>query len=164
MTGQLIDRAFVRSDIGVVRHQVALGVAAAGLTGHRRDGFILAVNEIVTNVVLHAGGRGRVRLTLSPVALRCTVADHGCGIPEKYLAGQRLPAARAGGGRGLWLAHRLCDAVTINTGATGTTVELRVDLPDGESARHAGPGHPPGHESPTVRTMGACGLAVAPSG
>jgi len=32
------------------------------------------------------------------------------------------------GGRGIWLAHRLCDEVTMATGPIGTTVGLRMAL------------------------------------
>lgn len=125
----LLDQAFSRPEITSVRHAVATRVADAGLRGDRLDGFVLAVNEIITNVVLHAGGRGRIRLWIETGAAHCEVADGGTGIPERYLAGDRLPSAFSIGGRGIWLAHQLCDSVIVRTGTSGSTVIMVSRLP-----------------------------------
>jgi anti-sigma regulatory factor (Ser/Thr protein kinase) len=137
MIGVLLDREFVRSEIGVVRHQVDARAAGVGLNGHRRDGFVLAVNEIITNVVLHAGGIGRIRLAVAERAVRCQVLDTGGGIPDRHLAAD-LPGTFSVGGRGIWLAYLLCDSVTIDTGPEGTTVVLSSRLPDREVATELG--------------------------
>jgi anti-sigma regulatory factor (Ser/Thr protein kinase) len=126
---ELLDRRFGRDEIAVVRHEVADRLAAAGLTGERLQGFVLAVNEVITNVVLHAGGQGRVVLWLAGGSAWCTVTDSGPGIPAPYLRPPEMPAAFEVGGRGIWLAHQLCDEVTVATGPIGTTIGLRIALP-----------------------------------
>lgn len=127
--GGLLDRVFGREDITLVRHEVTGSLTAAGLGGDRLHGFVLAVNEVITNVVLHAGGRGRVQLWLSGGSAWCTVSDSGPGIPARFLCPPEVPEAFEVGGRGIWLAHQLCDEVTVATGPIGTTIGMRMSLP-----------------------------------
>jgi anti-sigma regulatory factor (Ser/Thr protein kinase) len=126
---KLLDRRFGRDEIAVVRHEASGRLAAAGLAGDRLQGFVLAVNEVITNVVLHAGGQGRAVLWLAGGSAWCTVTDSGPGIPEHYLRPVVMPEAFEVGGRGIWLAHQLCDEVTVATGPIGTTIGLRIALP-----------------------------------
>jgi anti-sigma regulatory factor (Ser/Thr protein kinase) len=126
---QLIDRLFGREEITLVRHEVSGRLTAAGLSGDRLQGFVLAVNEVVTNVVLHAGGQGRLTLWLAGGSAWCTVTDSGPGIPAHYLSSPEVPGAFEVGGRGIWLAYQLCDEVTLATGPIGTTIGLRIGLP-----------------------------------
>jgi anti-sigma regulatory factor (Ser/Thr protein kinase) len=130
----LLDRKFGREEITVVRHQVADHLTAAGLGGDRLQGFVLAVNEVITNVVLHAGGHGRIVLWLTRDSAWCTVTDSGTGIPERYLGPPEVPQAFEVGGRGIWLAYQLCDEVTMATGPIGTTVGMRITLPRHDQA------------------------------
>jgi anti-sigma regulatory factor (Ser/Thr protein kinase) len=126
----LLDRTFGRDEITVVRHQTAGALRAVGLNGDRLQGFVLAVNEVITNVVLHAGGHGRIVLWLTGGSAWCTVTDSGPGIPEHYLSPPEMPRAFEVGGRGIWLAYQLCDEVSMATGPIGTTVGMRIALPD----------------------------------
>lgn len=128
-TDQLLDRVFSRPEITAVRHAVAAQVGRAGLAGDRLDGYVLAVNEIITNVVLHAGGNGRIRLWVAGGAAYCEVTDAGPGIPERHLAGDQLPSALQVGGRGIWLAHQLCDSVTVVSDGSGSAVTMVSRLP-----------------------------------
>ena len=102
--GRLLDRRFGRDEIALVRHEVSARLQAAGLGGDRLSGFVLAVNELVTNVVLHAGGQGRVLLWLAGGSAWCSVTDSGPGIPARYLTTPEIPEAYEVGGRGIWLA------------------------------------------------------------
>jgi anti-sigma regulatory factor (Ser/Thr protein kinase) len=124
----IFDRTFGRDEITLMRHRVAERLSAAGLLGDRLQGFVLAVNEVITNVVLHAGGHGRLVLWLTAGSAWCTVTDSGPGIPDRYLRPPDVPEAFEVGGRGVWLAHQLCDEVTIATGPIGTTIGLRMAL------------------------------------
>jgi anti-sigma regulatory factor (Ser/Thr protein kinase) len=126
---ELIDRRFGREEITLVRHEVTESLCAAGLGGDRLHGYVLAVNEVVTNVVLHAGGQGRLTLRLAGESAWCTVTDSGPGIPAHYLSRPAVPGAFEVGGRGIWLAYQLCDEVTMATGPIGTTIGLRIALP-----------------------------------
>jgi anti-sigma regulatory factor (Ser/Thr protein kinase) len=125
----LLDRPFGRDDIALVRHEVSARLTGAGLAGDRLDGFVLAVNEVITNVVLHAGGQGRIALWLAGGSAWCTVTDAGPGIPARHVSPPEAPGTFEVGGRGIWLAHQLCDEVTVATGPVGTTIGLRIGLP-----------------------------------
>jgi anti-sigma regulatory factor (Ser/Thr protein kinase) len=124
----LLDRRFGRDEITVVRHEVTARLGAGPL-GERLHGFVLAINEVITNAVLHAGGQGRIVLWTTGSAVVCTVTDAGPGIPEQFRRPPSVPEAFEVGGRGIWLAHQLCDKVTLATGPIGTTIELCVKLP-----------------------------------
>ncbi|GAA0794106.1 ATP-binding protein [Spirilliplanes yamanashiensis] len=150
----VVDRAFVSTEITLVRHEISARASAAGLHGDRLDGFVLAVNEVITNVVLHAGGQGWIRLDVDAAAVVCVVADAGAGIPDSHLGMPDLPDAFEVGGRGIWLAHQLCDAVTIDTGPAGTTVAMRADLPPRDSRRNHGDTRRAGHDTPRSPNAG----------
>jgi anti-sigma regulatory factor (Ser/Thr protein kinase) len=124
----LLDRSFGPDEITVLRHEIIRLLGAAGLTGERQDGFVLAINEVITNVVLHAGGNGRIVVKIEDGSVWCVVTDAGPGIPGPYLDSLRTPEAFEVGGRGLWLAHQLCDEVTTATGPIGTSIGLRIIL------------------------------------
>ena len=125
----LLDRRFGRDEIAVLRHEVSARLTEAGLTGDRLHSFVLAVNEVITNVVLHAGGQGRIVVRVADGSAWCTVTDSGPGIPAHYLHQPAVPETFDLGGRGIWLAHQLCDEVTMATGPIGTTIGLRMALP-----------------------------------
>ncbi|WIM96875.1 ATP-binding protein [Actinoplanes oblitus] len=124
----LLDRTFGHADITLLRHEVSRLLPAVGVTGDRLSGYVLAINEVITNVVLHAGGSGRIVLRVDAGSVWCVVTDSGPGIPDDYLDGDLLPGTDEIGGRGLWLAHQLCDEVTTATGPIGTSIGLRMDL------------------------------------
>jgi serine/threonine-protein kinase RsbW len=129
-TTTLLSEPFDHRLIASVRHAVAQLAGAAGLKQQRLDDFILAVNEIMTNAVRHAGGDGVLTLWHQDSALHCAVSDDGPGIPPEQINGHTKPPAFALSGRGLWLARRLCDKLTITTGPGGTTVRLAIALPE----------------------------------
>jgi anti-sigma regulatory factor (Ser/Thr protein kinase) len=120
----LVTLVFDAERITALRHTVARAAANVGLRGQRLEDYVLAVNEIVTNAVRHAGGRGRLRMWLHGGALRCEVIDEGTGIPNDRLNGHELPPSFAVSGRGLWLARHLCDLLTVQTGPEGTKITL----------------------------------------
>src|SRR3954465_4027901 len=86
-TTALLVEDFDGALITPVRHAVTNGAAHAGLTGQRLEDFVLAVNEIVTNAVRHAGGGGTLRMWLAESLLICEVVDKGAGIPVERLDG-----------------------------------------------------------------------------
>lgn len=132
LTGQpsraLLSRSFTRAQVTAVRHAVTRLAAGCGLAGRRLEDFALAVNELVTNAVRHAGGQGRVRLWRTDDKLCCEVTDDGPGIPPERVEPDAPPPTSAIDGRGLWLVSRLCDQVAIDTGPAGTTVRIVAAL------------------------------------
>jgi anti-sigma regulatory factor (Ser/Thr protein kinase) len=124
----LFDRTFGRDEIAVVRHEVQRHLRGTGVDSDRLHGFVFAVNEVITNVVVHGGGHGRIVVWLTAGSAWCTVTDSGPGIPECFHSQPDFPEVFELGGRGIWLAHQLCDEVTVATGQIGTTIGLRVAL------------------------------------
>jgi serine/threonine-protein kinase RsbW len=122
--GAILVHAFDRMGITGLRKAVRRFAAQAGLHGQRLDDFVLAVNEIVTNAVMHGGGSGRLRLWRDNGAVCCEVSDQGPGLPAGRPTGQ-LPPTHQARGRGMWLASRLCDSVETATSPAGTTVLMR---------------------------------------
>ncbi|MCK2220897.1 ATP-binding protein [Actinomadura sp. ATCC 31491] len=114
--------SFARGRITFLRRTVAEHAAYEGLSGRRLEDFVLAVNEITTNAVVHGGGHGRLRLWSHAGLLWCEVADEGPGLPPGWIGDRPPPAGLSGGGRGLWLTRMLCDHITIVSGPGGTVV------------------------------------------
>src|SRR4029450_789095 len=103
----LFRQRFDQGVIGGSRHAVARLSAAAGLYGQRLDGLVVAGNEMITNAVRHAGGRGVLTLWCTDSVLHCEVADNGRGIPAESLRPRQRPPTLALSGRGLWLGRPL---------------------------------------------------------
>ncbi|MGN9839406.1 ATP-binding protein [Nonomuraea sp. H19] len=122
MCRQVLCASFARGRITFLRRAVAEHAACEGLTGRRLEDFVLAVNEITTNAVVHGGGHGRLRLWSHGGRLWCEVTDEGPGLPPGWMSDMRPPTGFEFGGRGLWLTRLLCDHVTIVSGPKGTTV------------------------------------------
>ena len=84
-----------------------------------------SVNKVI--LIGNVGKDPEVRYNPSGGAW-CTVTDSGPGIPARCLRQPEVPSTYAVGGRGLWLAHQLCDEVTVATGSAGTTIGMRIEF------------------------------------
>jgi anti-sigma regulatory factor (Ser/Thr protein kinase) len=111
-------------DLAAVRDLAGMCGQAAGIDGLRLDDFVLAVHEVATNSVRHAGGHGVVRAWLEDDAAVGEVTD--AGHIDQPLVGRERPHLDRPGGRGVWLANQLCDLVQIRTFPTGNVVRLRM--------------------------------------
>jgi anti-sigma regulatory factor (Ser/Thr protein kinase) len=121
------DMDFRASTLMAVRRFVTRHAEAAGLTPGRGDDFVLAVNEAASNSVKYAGGQGVVRIWNDEGdTLVCEVRDSG--RLDDPLVGRTRPEPGSGGGRGLWLAHQVCDLVQLRSGPRGTVVRLHVQV------------------------------------
>jgi len=114
---------FDGGELGQIRALVAEQAAMAGLRRERAAELVLAVNELTTNSVKHAGTGGRLHLWSKPGELICQVQDGG-RIADP-MAGRRrgLPGI---GGFGLWMVNQLCDLVEVRTGAAGSIVRVHA--------------------------------------
>jgi anti-sigma regulatory factor (Ser/Thr protein kinase) len=113
----------IDADLHGLRRFVADHAGAAGLDGPRLDGLLLAANEGAANTLLH-GDAGVLRLWRDAGEVLCEIADRG--TIDDPLVGRRVPDAEQLGGRGLWLAHQLCDLVELRSDAGGTVLRLHM--------------------------------------
>lgn len=117
---------FERGALAGLRAFVAERAASVGLPRERVADFVLAINEVATNSIIHGGGVGVARTWREGCAVVCEVADPG--RLEDPLAGRRRPRVDAVGGRGLWIANQLCELVQLRTYPDGTVVRLHMRL------------------------------------
>ncbi|WP_326999877.1 ATP-binding protein [Dactylosporangium sp. NBC_01737] len=119
--------SFDAASLGVVRRRVLRQLHLAGLSGRRADGFLIAVAEILANAVEHGGGSGMIELRHEGDLLDCDICDEGPGLPPGA-DGTHLAAPTDERGRGLHLAHMLCDQVVHHRVVTGTRITLTIAI------------------------------------
>ncbi|WP_328296582.1 sensor histidine kinase [Streptomyces sp. NBC_00435] len=100
-----------------------------GAADDTRAALSLTVAELTTNSVLHGGGSGTLRVWADSDQLVCDVRDSG--LLRDPLAGRVPPPVERPGGRGLVLVNEFAALVRIHTGATGTTVQVHLDMRPG---------------------------------
>jgi anti-sigma regulatory factor (Ser/Thr protein kinase) len=87
------------------------------------DTALLVLSELVTNAVVHAGGRLLVSLELTGAAVRLSVWDSGTTPVSAWAT----PGGEADErGRGLILARGLSASLRIDVDAAGTTVTALI--------------------------------------
>jgi anti-sigma regulatory factor (Ser/Thr protein kinase) len=123
-----LDLAFSRDDLAKLRLIVTDRCVATGLAEPRWGDFVLAVHEVVSNAIVHAGGGGRLVLRRVPDGLICVVSDAGGGF-DPLVPTQPPEPLDAETGRGLWLASQLTDRLDFSSTPEGTTVTLFVRVP-----------------------------------
>lgn len=129
----LLAAGFTAGDVAALRNRVRQHADQAGLSGEQIDGFLIGVNEAMTNAVRHGGGTGNVRLWRNG-DLVCEVHDDGCGFAaDEYVQRVVRPQATPVGGVGLWLAREMTESLRITSGPDGTTVRIGARLPDNET-------------------------------
>ncbi|MEO3804020.1 ATP-binding protein [Nonomuraea sp. B1E8] len=121
--------SFARGHITGLRRTVTELAAGEGLAAGRLEDFVLAVNEVATNAVVHGGGHGRLRLWTRDGRLWCEVADDGPGLPPGWMGDTGPPMGYEFQGRGLWLTRMVCEHLVIVSGPRGTTVTFASAAP-----------------------------------
>ncbi|MFG1679371.1 ATP-binding protein [Nonomuraea sp. NPDC049269] len=119
---------FTEGDLGRARGAALRLADEHGLRGERAADLVIVVNEAVANVLIHGGGRGRLRLWREGVSLLCEVRDSGPGLPSRYLAKTDPPAPATRGHWGIWMMRRLADRVAITTGPHGTAIRMAIKI------------------------------------
>jgi anti-sigma regulatory factor (Ser/Thr protein kinase) len=120
----VIELQFGLADLGRIRHLVDCAALDAALPESKAEELAFAVNEITTNAVVHGRPPAVLRVWTSAEEVVCEISDAGAGIQDP-LAGQLVPEPDRTGGRGLWLARVVCDALEIRKEA-GSTVSLHM--------------------------------------
>ncbi|MGH3721648.1 MAG: ATP-binding protein [Pseudonocardiaceae bacterium] len=95
----------------------------AGLPPARCDDFVLAVSEIASNALEHGAPPAAVCLWTTATSVICQITD--TGEYTQPLAGLLHPPPTQRRGRGLWLAHQLCDQFYL--WPRPTTIRLHMD-------------------------------------
>jgi anti-sigma regulatory factor (Ser/Thr protein kinase) len=116
--------SFDANTLAEVRSIVADCADWAGLDELSAGDFVLAVHEVATNSVLHAGGIGVLRAWVEDDTAVCEVRD--AGRIADPLVGRHRPRPGRLGGWGLWIANQACDLVQVRSGGTGTVVRVRL--------------------------------------
>ena len=115
---------FGAGSLDALRWYVERRGVEAGLDGLRLADLVLAVHELATNSLRHAGGRGTLRVWREPGVLICEVSD--LGRLDQPLVGRERPLGAQSEGRGLWLVNQLCDLVQIRCFPTGSVVRAHM--------------------------------------
>jgi anti-sigma regulatory factor (Ser/Thr protein kinase) len=116
--------SFGDGGLPLVRAFVCEHAGAAGIEGERMADFVLAVNELASNSMLHGGGEGTLRAWRDELAVHCEVED--TGRLDDPLLGRTRPTPAQEYGRGLWLVHQLCDLVQLRSGPGGTVARVSM--------------------------------------
>lgn len=117
---------FEAKDVRAVRSTVEWQAAAEGVPPDKADKLTVAVSGLAANSIEHGGGVGTLCLWRERNRLVCELSDLG-RIPDA-LAGRFSPDPEAEQGRGLWMAHQLCDLVQVRSSDSGTTVRISTWL------------------------------------
>ncbi|MEU0884308.1 anti-sigma factor RsbA family regulatory protein [Lentzea sp. NPDC005914] len=102
--------------VGTLAHMRKVVTAyASWMRREQVDDLVLAVNELATNSILHASGRGVLRMWREDDTIVCEVSDSGTGFP---------PSFTGLSGFGIVMVNLLCDLVRTHTSHSGTTVRV----------------------------------------
>ncbi|HMJ95256.1 MAG TPA: anti-sigma factor RsbA family regulatory protein [Thermoleophilaceae bacterium] len=108
----------------VARRIVRARADEAGL-GERSEDLSLAVNEVLSNSLQHAGEDGTLRLWQDATGMVCEVRDRGHIMQP--LIGREEPGIGQIGGHGMWLVNLVCDLVQVRSSEHGSTVRMRMN-------------------------------------
>lgn len=92
--------------------------------------YLVAVNEVLINALVHGGGPATLRVWVVHDQVVATVTDPGPGFDDPF-AGYLPGAPQVDHSRprlGLWLARQCCDELSCRRDDEGFSVRLRADL------------------------------------
>ncbi|MEU4475349.1 ATP-binding protein [Micromonospora sp. NPDC023888] len=126
----LFSTSFTLANLTGVRREVEAVSRRCGLDHDEIENWVIAINELMINVIRHGGGRGAVRLLLNG-QLTCEVADQGRGFnTAHYVPRTERPPLSETGGMGLWVVGRMADYVLVDSGPAGTTIRIAARTSD----------------------------------
>lgn len=111
-------------ELSAARRAFTASALAAGLRPDRVAELTVAVNEVMTNALLHGGGTSRLRVWHTGAAtILCAVDDAGPGADDPLLGFVPVAAGDVSG-RGVWLARQLFDRAELGRVDSGFRVTL----------------------------------------
>jgi len=116
-------------DVAKARQHAAVVAQRAGFSDYKKTHLVTIVSELSRNVIKYAGrGRCEFELQLRPVNpfIRVTCRDSGGGIADLKSALEDGYSTSATMGVGLPGVRRLADGFHIQTGDSGTIVEVEI--------------------------------------
>ncbi|MBM7494402.1 anti-sigma regulatory factor (Ser/Thr protein kinase) [Micromonospora luteifusca] len=120
----LFSTSFTLADLTRVRHEVQAVSRRCGLDHDEIENWLIAVNELMINVIRHGGGAGGLRLLLDD-QLICEVTDQGRGFnAAHYVSCVERPPLSDTGGMGLWVVGQMAGYVLADSGPAGTTIRI----------------------------------------
>jgi anti-sigma regulatory factor (Ser/Thr protein kinase) len=122
---ELIAHAVTDStSLAMARNAADLALAAVSLDEAARKGFILAVSEATTNMIVHGGGTGTVTLRMLDDRLRAIVTDRGRGLDFLNWTSPTGGGDQVSMGYGYKIILENLEEVSVHTGNDGTTLML----------------------------------------
>ena len=121
-----LELGFTRDRLGELRRFVTQFASEASLDPTRIGDLVLAINELATNSVCHAGGAGTLRMWREADVLLCDIHDQGHILQSSVCA--VVPEPTQISGRGLWIVSQLCDLVQIRSSRRGSVVRIQMRL------------------------------------
>ncbi|MFF3853193.1 ATP-binding protein [Micromonospora sp. NPDC002575] len=126
----LFSTSFTLTALTRVRHEVEAVSRRCGLDHDELENWVVAVNELMINVIRHGGGNGSVRLLLGG-PLICEVADQGRGFnTAHYFPRAERPPLSHAGGLGLWIVGQMADYLLVDSGPAGTIIRIAARTRD----------------------------------
>ncbi len=128
---ELIAHAVTDStSVDMARNAADLALAEVELADHARKGFILAVSEAATNMIVHGGGTGTVVLRKLDDRLRAVVTDKGRGLDFLNWTAAERGGGQVSMGYGYKIILENLEEVSLHTGNDGTTLMLDRAIPE----------------------------------
>lgn len=109
--------------VSTARQLVRTALADTSQFAERTDDAALAVSELATNAVVHAGGAFTLRVVCFPTGIRVELHD-----PSNRLPSLRSFAQTAGTGRGLRIVEESVDRWGVEPGPNGKTVWFELGV------------------------------------
>ena len=136
----VLEQAFGRDSLYQLRAAVAAHAAQEGMPSSRTPDVVLAVSELVANVIRHGSGHGQLRMWTNERSLHCQVTDTGpqrsAPDPAAGLRSARPAPWPVEPGHGLWVVSRLADQASFDAGppsAASVSFTLEAAGPSGEA-------------------------------
>ena len=116
-----------RAEQSEARKFAAEQARLAGVTERRVVDVIIAVGELTGNTLAHTFGPGTLTTWAAADEFICQITDSG-ELTDPLAGRIRPDPAATGRGRGLWVAHQVCDLLEVRSGRGGSLFRAHFRL------------------------------------